>query len=162
MTIIGYIIIAGVCLFFSWFFISLIIKLFKEDHLIWPAILIGIMFILMAVSISMIFIKPHPARIKDERVFICTGPQSHAYHKSRRCKGLKKCSQEIMAVTLQEAIDMGLHQCRFCCPDIKTDTKTSDSIEQSLYKNPLQLQYIETADERYRDADEEYYNINEL
>ena len=39
---------------------------------------------------------------------------------------------------------------------------TIDSIQTNQYStNALQLQYLETDDERYRDADEEYYNMQD-
>ena len=51
----------------------------------------------------------------SDKVYICTGPQSHAYHTKRNCKGLKNCSRSVKTVTLEEAEQMHRHPCRFCC-----------------------------------------------
>ena len=50
----------------------------------------------------------------DNKVYICTGPQSHAYHVKKNCRGLDRCSREIKTVTLEEAERMHRHPCRFC------------------------------------------------
>lgn len=50
----------------------------------------------------------------NDKVYICTGPQSHAYHVNKDCEGLDRCSREIKAVTLEEAERMHRHPCRFC------------------------------------------------
>ena len=51
----------------------------------------------------------------SDKVYICTGPQSHAYHTKRNCKGLDRCSKDIKTVTIEEAKRMHRHPCRFCC-----------------------------------------------
>lgn len=51
---------------------------------------------------------------QDKQVYICTGPRSEAYHKSGRCKGLSRCSREILRVTKEEARRMGRHECPWC------------------------------------------------
>lgn len=56
-----------------------------------------------------------PACGKSDKVYICTGPQSHAYHTDRHCKGLDRCSGDIETVSVDEAEDMGRHPCGFCC-----------------------------------------------
>ena len=50
----------------------------------------------------------------DSKVFICTGPKSECYHKTRSCRGLKSCSKEIKEVTLAEAKRMNRRPCGFC------------------------------------------------
>lgn len=43
----------------------------------------------------------------DQKVYICTGPKSVCYHKTKTCSGLKKCSGQVKQVSLQEAEKMG-------------------------------------------------------
>lgn len=50
----------------------------------------------------------------SNRVFICTGPYSKAYHKTSDCMGLSRCSGDIEGVSEDEAIDEGRHKCHFC------------------------------------------------
>ena len=50
----------------------------------------------------------------SERVYICTGPKAKVYHRSRSCKGLKKCSGSIKAVSVLDAKSMGRRACRIC------------------------------------------------
>ena len=49
-------------------------------------------------------------------VYVCTGEKSVAYHATRNCRGLNRCSGEIKAVTLSEAKAMGRRACRICKP----------------------------------------------
>lgn len=41
----------------------------------------------------------------SDDVYICTGPQSKRYHKTKSCKGLSKCSTKIIQVSIEEATD---------------------------------------------------------
>jgi hypothetical protein len=41
---------------------------------------------------------------KDEKVLICKGSMSYAYHKEY-CKGLNKCTKEVVEVNKSEAIN---------------------------------------------------------
>lgn len=47
-------------------------------------------------------------------VYICTGASSRKYHVSPECKGLKRCSAEIIAVTIKEAESEGKTPCKIC------------------------------------------------
>lgn len=48
-------------------------------------------------------------------VYICTGPQSKRYHKTKSCKGLSKCSDKILKVSVEEATDdYGRTPCGYC------------------------------------------------
>lgn len=49
------------------------------------------------------------------KVYICTGPQSHAYHIDRYCKGLQRCSRSIEKISIEKAEELHRHPCRFCC-----------------------------------------------
>lgn len=51
---------------------------------------------------------------KAEYVYICTGPKSKCYHKTKNCQGLDRCSKEIEEVTLEEAENMGRTPCKGC------------------------------------------------
>lgn len=37
------------------------------------------------------------------KVYICTGPQSHAYHTDPHCKGLQHCSRSIEKISIEKA-----------------------------------------------------------
>ncbi len=38
----------------------------------------------------------------NETVYICTGPKAVAYHKTKDCKGLSKCSDDVVSVSLEK------------------------------------------------------------
>lgn len=40
---------------------------------------------------------------KSNNVYICLGPNAYAYHLNKNCRGLRKCSCEIRAVSREEA-----------------------------------------------------------
>ena len=50
----------------------------------------------------------------EEKVYICTGSSSKRYHKSSSCRGLKRCSGEIIRVSKSDAIERGKTPCRIC------------------------------------------------
>ncbi len=57
--------------------------------------------------------------IKDDkrinnRVYICTGPQSRRYHRSPYCRGLNNCSYDIEAVDVETAEDKDRTPCGIC------------------------------------------------
>lgn len=47
-------------------------------------------------------------------VYICTGPKSKTYHKYDDCKGLKRCSKDIVKVSLDKAKSMKRRACKLC------------------------------------------------
>ncbi len=49
-------------------------------------------------------------------VYICTGPRSVCYHKYSTCRGLSRCSTEILSVSIQEATNEKNHrrECHVC------------------------------------------------
>ena len=49
-----------------------------------------------------------------EYVYICTGPQSKRYHKTKNCKGLDRCSKEVIKVTKAFAEEKGRTPCKGC------------------------------------------------
>lgn len=50
----------------------------------------------------------------DVAVYICTGPQSKKYHATKDCRGLYKCSEDIISVSLEKAKSMGRGSCEIC------------------------------------------------
>ena len=50
----------------------------------------------------------------DTYVYMCTGPSSKRYHKSDRCKGLAKCSKEVVKVEKSYAESKGKTPCKMC------------------------------------------------
>ena len=59
-------------------------------------------------------------------VYICTGPKSKTYHKYDDCKGLERCSKDIVKVSL----DKGIYVANATCAFLLTITGI-----RSLYKN---------------------------
>ena len=52
--------------------------------------------------------------VKDEDVYICTGPNSKRYHKSSNCMGLNTCSADIRCVIKSYAKELGRTPCKRC------------------------------------------------
>lgn len=50
----------------------------------------------------------------NDTVYICTGPQSKRYHKTPECRGLRSCSKEIKAVSINYARKIGRTPCGYC------------------------------------------------
>lgn len=50
----------------------------------------------------------------DNYVYVCQGPQSHKYHKTKKCKGLCKCSTELKKLDRDEAKRAGYTACKIC------------------------------------------------
>lgn len=51
---------------------------------------------------------------EDSTVWICKGPMSKCYHKSKNCRGLKSCSKDIDTVSIAQADSMGKKPCGSC------------------------------------------------
>ena len=49
-----------------------------------------------------------------EVVYVCTGPHSKRYHFDRHCKGLKRCSGQIIERDIEAAYEDGLRPCGWC------------------------------------------------
>ena len=54
----------------------------------------------------------HP--VNEAGVFVCAGRTAKRYHSVDDCKGLSRCSGEILEMTLEEAEEMGKTPCRMC------------------------------------------------
>ncbi|KAA6351488.1 hypothetical protein EZS27_000567 [termite gut metagenome] len=46
-------------------------------------------------------------------VYICTGPKAKVYHATPKCKGLYRCSKEVIAISLDE-INKTRRPCKIC------------------------------------------------
>lgn len=75
-----------------------------------------ILFFLLFGQLSAVPNAPAP---KADYVYICTGPKSKCYHKTKNCQGLDRCSKEVLKVTKTYAIDQGRTPCRWCYPKKK-------------------------------------------
>jgi hypothetical protein len=51
---------------------------------------------------------------KTETVYICTGKSSKKYHSKKDCRGLKRCSGDIIEVSVEDAENMGKTPCKIC------------------------------------------------
>lgn len=50
----------------------------------------------------------------DGTLYICNGPNSKVYHKTKHCKGLKNCTTDIEAVDITTAKARHRRECRYC------------------------------------------------
>ena len=50
----------------------------------------------------------------DNKVIICTGKNSHAYHKTINCHGLENCHWHTDAISKDSAISLGRKPCKYC------------------------------------------------
>ncbi|MBQ7853125.1 MAG: hypothetical protein IJ342_09695 [Muribaculaceae bacterium] len=57
---------------------------------------------------------PDARQEAEEYVYICTGPSSKRYHKTERCKGLRKCSDDVIRISKSQAINQGKTPCKIC------------------------------------------------
>ena len=51
---------------------------------------------------------------EDTIVWICKGPMSKSYHKSKNCRGLKSCSKDIDTISIARAESQGKRPCGSC------------------------------------------------
>lgn len=61
-----------------------------------------------------------PAQERNEQdtyVYMCTGPSSKRYHKTDKCKGISRCSKEILEVKKSYADSIGRKACKMCYKD---------------------------------------------
>jgi len=45
-------------------------------------------------------------KASESTVYVCTGPSSKKYHFTKSCRGLSRCSKDIVKVTLGKAKEM--------------------------------------------------------
>lgn len=47
-------------------------------------------------------------------VYVCTGPNAEKYHKSSKCRGIRKSSCKIVSIDLADAKKAGYKPCKIC------------------------------------------------
>ncbi|MDG1333023.1 MAG: hypothetical protein P8P74_11885 [Crocinitomicaceae bacterium] len=47
----------------------------------------------------------------DTKVYICDSENAVAYHYTKECRGIKRCTHEILKVTKKEAVEKELKLC---------------------------------------------------
>lgn len=50
----------------------------------------------------------------SETVWVCGGPNSKRYHKSKKCKGLNRCSKSPKSMSREDANKKGYTACKIC------------------------------------------------
>lgn len=63
------------------------------------------------IIISLLFLCPS---ISSKHVYICTGPNAYAYHKTKNCRGLLHCTGEIKEISLAQAKKDNRKACKLC------------------------------------------------
>lgn len=59
--------------------------------------------------------EPQETIHKDSvTVYICTGPKATKYHSRSNCRGLNRCSGEVVAIPMDKAQRKGYSPCRIC------------------------------------------------
>jgi hypothetical protein len=69
-----------------------------------------------SISFSIIvLINPSPTHFKqsDEVVYVCLSPKAYAYH-NNQCRGLLKCSHQIVTMKRSKANSLGYRICKIC------------------------------------------------
>jgi len=58
---------------------------------------------------------PHPDVQKVTYVYICNSSTAYVYHSSKDCRGLNRCTHEIVRVTLGDAVNKyNRRACKIC------------------------------------------------
>lgn len=70
-------------------------------------------FLLLAL---LLFVCGCATNKQPQSVYICTGLKGDAFHQNQNCKGLSDCDGELGAVTIADAMEIGLHPCKICFP----------------------------------------------
>lgn len=65
---------------------------------------------LLILATAFMLSAPKPAG----EVYVCKSKTSVAYHASQTCRGLNRCTHEIVTVSVKEAQDMGKRACKIC------------------------------------------------
>lgn len=60
--------------------------------------------------------KSHLVAFKKETdVYICNSSGAYAYHSSKTCRGLNRCTHEVLKVTLSDAVNVYKRKpCKIC------------------------------------------------
>jgi hypothetical protein len=75
-----------------------------------------ILFLVLSSAVLQIAASPvRNATVAAQNVYICNSKESVAYHSTKSCKGLNKCTHEVLTVTLQDAQDRyNRRACKMC------------------------------------------------
>lgn len=65
-------------------------------------------------SFMLLLAVPFSTNCQSERVYICTGSSSKAYHRTSYCRGLNNCRASVKAVSKATAVQMGRVPCKIC------------------------------------------------
>lgn len=49
-----------------------------------------------------------------DQVYVCSGPKAKRYHSDSGCKGLSRCSGEILEMSIKDAEEEGRTPCMLC------------------------------------------------
>lgn len=52
--------------------------------------------------------------VGSQGVYVCTGPTAYAYHKTKACRGLRRCTGEIKKISLEQAKKEKRKACKLC------------------------------------------------
>lgn len=55
------------------------------------------------------------------KVYLCNGPHSKAYHKTNHCQGLRECTTTIEATNIATAKAKHRRECGYCYPKVVVD-----------------------------------------
>ena len=67
------------------------------------------------VSLGLVILLGTSFRPGSIKVYVCDSSTSVAYHSSKSCKGLNRCTHQIIEVSKQDAIDKyGKRACKIC------------------------------------------------
>lgn len=74
-----------------------------------------IVVLLMTVPMAVDAGEPAAAPAKESStMWVCGGPNSKRYHKTKDCRGLNRCSKTPQKMTLKECQKKGYTACRIC------------------------------------------------
>ena len=69
--------------------------------------------IIIVLTVMLVGAMAYSSNMTTTYVYVCNGPSSKAYHYSPNCKGLQKCSKQIVKITLDEAKKKGRKLCGY-------------------------------------------------
>lgn len=83
-------------------------------------LLLSAVVVTYSVLLGGVAVNANNYRIKQQRLFntgsqvlVCTSPNAYAYH-SHECRGLKRCSHNIVTMSRQAAEKKGYTPCKIC------------------------------------------------
>jgi hypothetical protein len=64
--------------------------------------------------IIMLSMATSTATNDSPKVYICQGSKSACYHKTPNCRGLSRCSSDVVSTTKEKAEKAGRRPCKIC------------------------------------------------